>query len=130
VTDPRCGSTNGYQAHYANGTKPCTPCREAKAAYRQKYAIRRYQARRPLTVDATGTRRRLHALMVLGWPTSAIGAELGVSEDAVKLWTWNGRVRLETAAKVAALYDRWWDRPGPSKRTAAYAARKGWLVPM
>jgi len=81
-------------------------------------------------VDATGTRRRLQALQAAGYSLSALGAALGVSEQAVSLWLRRDVVEAATAAKVSALFGCWQLRPGPSARAAGYARRKGWAPPL
>lgn len=130
AADPRCGSTAGYQAHYANNTPLCVPCRTAQADWMRHYRTRLYLNGGPLTVDATGTRRRLRALACNGWTNDLLAARLGVSGSAVRAWTYNERVRRSTVARVAALYDQLWDQPGASSRTAARAARAGWAPPL
>jgi hypothetical protein len=130
VTDPRCGTPAGHNAHRRLHERACQPCRDAQAAWQRHYRTRLYVARGSLLIDPTGTRRRLHALMRIGWSADLIGAEFDITGDAVKQWMINRRVRRETAAKVAALYDRWWDAPGPSVKTAARAKANGWPPPM
>ena len=60
------GTTGGYRAHYATGDLPaCEPCRTAQSKGKQVYARRRYFNRGVLTIDGTGTNRRLQALAAL-----------------------------------------------------------------
>ena len=128
--DPRCGSTAGYQAHYDNGTTTCQACRTAQAAWQDDYRRKVYLIGGPLKVDATGTRRRIHALMRLGWPADRLGAHLAVSGAAVREWTYTSKVRRSTAARVAELYDRLCWTPGPSTKTRARAVAAGWPPPL
>jgi transcriptional regulator with XRE-family HTH domain len=82
--------------------------------------------------DATGTRRRLRALAALGWPANHLAHQLGMNPVPVRTLMRGDRQRVTaaTARKVAALYDRLWNTPGPSETTSARAARTGWPVPL
>ena len=61
---------------------------------------------RPAYVDATGTRRRLQALAVLGWRWQDIAARRGVTWQSVQIVALGGRnVHRTTAAEVAAVID-------------------------
>lgn len=90
-------------------------------------------------VDGTGTRRRLQALIALGWPQSWL-ADL-LDRDATNLGRAlrSGQVTARTAEDVAALYDRLWDTRPPTDTprqrravtdTLRRAARHGWLTPL
>lgn len=88
-------------------------------------------------IDATGTRRRLQALVAVGWSRVAIGERIGA--DVNRLTT--GRYTRVTAAKARAvcrLYDELWDqRPAETtkgERISASKARhhaqaRGWAPP-
>lgn len=83
-------------------------------------------------IDATGTRRRLQALAVNGWPHRLIADQLDADHKGT-LTVQNGTtrtIRRHTAQAVADLYDRLWDQPGPSKRSRTCALRNGWLPPL
>lgn len=41
MTDPRCGTEKGVQAHYAAGTPPCDACRAARATAEQARRVAR-----------------------------------------------------------------------------------------
>ncbi|MFI8531760.1 hypothetical protein ACIGMX_16160 [Streptomyces aquilus] len=58
--------------------------------------------------DATGTVRRLQALVAAGWPVLYIAAELGMFPTAVSRLMRKRVVTLCTARRVAAVYDRLW----------------------
>lgn len=62
-------------------------------------------------VDATGTRRRLQALMVIGWPLSWLSARVGKTDAAAHHWLCREQVAGTTAALVAELYDELWNTP-------------------
>lgn len=86
----------------------------------------------PRRVDATGTRRRLQALRVIGHRRYDLAAALGITADRVKHIT-NGRTKYVTqaeAATIARLYRRLSVTPGPSQQTATIARTKGWHGPL
>lgn len=83
-------------------------------------------------VPEIGTRRRLQALIALGWPQRLIAHELGIEATNLSRMV-NGRCRRVTAARateVAALYARWEMIPGPSPRARAHAAANYWAPPL
>ena len=90
-------------------------------------------SRRNGYVDATGSRRRLQALAVMGWPTLRIANMLGKLDPQTYQYIQSGRnrtVRRRTAEAITELYNQMWDQRGPSKRTSALALRKGWAPPL
>lgn len=90
--------------------------------------------------DATGTRRRLQALIALGYPAASLARRLEIDPRRVKCII-RGTTATVTSglhATVRHLYDQLWDvRPPertPAERKAAAAARalaasKGWPTP-
>jgi transcriptional regulator with XRE-family HTH domain len=85
--------------------------------------------------DATGTRRRLQALMVLGYPLPDVARQVGVSYfSLIQTAGGNGStVRTPTAEKVARVYRRLSLAPAPPTRTAELvrneAMAQGWVGP-
>ncbi|MEA5454488.1 hypothetical protein SPF06_07120 [Sinomonas sp. JGH33] len=91
-------------------------------------------------VDATGTHRRLQALVSIGYSVSRLGEMLGI--DRANMAGPIGRhpqVTAATARKAAALYERLWNVPhepeGHFERISAsrarnHAAARGWAPPM
>lgn len=79
-------------------------------------------------VDATGTWRRLQALVAIGWPRQHLAARL-YQGGARGLQFHKIRVQLSTAEKVKNLYEELQNTPGPSARARNDAIRKGWLHP-
>lgn len=122
--DPWCPSTgrHGTRAAYSLDRCRCTAARRDEMRYRKQLRMSGPRLR-----PALATHRRLRALMANGWSLRALGAELGVTKDAVKLTLHVTRVTAATEQKVAALAERLWNTPGPSARTRAFAARQGWL---
>lgn len=58
----------------------------------------------PGFIDATGTRRRIEALQVAGWPKQVIARRLGLNVHTAGRVTRQDTVRAGTAHAVAALY--------------------------
>lgn len=90
-------------------------------------------------VDATGSRRRLQALMAVGWSGSRLGRELGLDPTNFHAMIHRARVEAATARAVRHLYDRLWDRApkagsrweaGAITRAKAAARRLGWAPPV
>ena len=79
-------------------------------------------------VPATGTVRRLRALMLGGWPARILARELGYRTQSLRRLVTDGQplTPAGTATAVEALYDRLWDKPGPSAKTRQLAAQRGW----
>ena len=138
--DPRHSTVAGYNAHVKDDETPCLPCRRARANYekRRKWDAHNGKAR---IVGPTGTRRRVQALVALGWTYGRIGEPLGVTAGAVyRLATnYSPTIVRTTAERVAAVYEDMSMTLPPretrvQKRDAAYAqtvARKrGWVTPL
>lgn len=130
MTDPRCGTVAGYQAHRTRHEPACQPCKDGWADWHRAYDARVYLARGLLQIDATGTRRRIRALMWMGWSQESIGRQLGVTSPAVRGWLRGRSVLRTTAGRVAELYDRLWCVPGPNVKAHHYAAARGWPSPL
>lgn len=81
-------------------------------------------------VDATGTRRRCHALAALGWPLSEQARRLGIHPALYHRSMQSARVTAGRARAVRALFDELSMTPGPSNRTRIQAAGKGYLPPL
>lgn len=88
--------------------------------------------------DATGTHRRLQALVAAGWGMRTLSLRLG-GPQRVRRMLKRQLVFKTTAAAVKALYDELWDKQptvGDWREqmvvTAAkrYAERRGWVPPM
>jgi len=79
-------------------------------------------------VDGAGTRRRLQALMAIGWTARDLGRMLGAQSCQLQVGK-RSQVRADTARKVAALYAELENTPGPSSRTRTWARGRGYLLP-
>lgn len=90
-------------------------------------------------VDATGTVRRIRALIAIGWPIRRLAAELGIKQSNFRLHKDVERVHEATRKAVADLYERVWDAEPPCANrherrgvtmAKRYAAARGWAPPM
>lgn len=82
-------------------------------------------------VDATGSMRRIQALIAIKHPLLHIAEESGVSLSVLGVVV-NGRQRRierRTADTITAAYKRLSATPGTSTRSAHRAARMGWAPP-
>jgi hypothetical protein len=136
--DPRHGTHAGYRA----GCR-CDPCRAGSAAYRRSLYNRHYIEGHVL-IDSTGTRRRIEALVALGYTWEAIDAALaevtgksrarGHSNRRHLVFKGGGKITRDNAAEYAAVYDRLSMRlpemTCSARRARTRAARLGWLVPL
>ena len=123
--DPRHGTTKGYAA----GCREIC-CRVANARQQRLHKYARAMGR-PARTPATGTVRRLQALMTLGWPCHAIAPHLGVSSgEAVHRLLSRKFVNQSVRERVAAAYEQLSMKPGPSQETRNRALRNGWVPPL
>jgi hypothetical protein len=90
-------------------------------------------------VQAIGTRRRLRALIAIGWTPRLLAAELDRRTNSLERSMTSPSVTAHTAQHVAELYERLWHTPPPratgEQRAAADAARTfasagGWQPPL
>lgn len=90
-------------------------------------------------VDATGTRRRLQALVATGWTQAQIAARLGMLGGNFGQLLRRQQVTVATARAVSGLYDELWNQPPPesahrekiaASRARNYAAARDWPPPL
>lgn len=90
-------------------------------------------------IDATGTRRRLQALLTIGWSRAELARQAGLTPTATGRLMLADSCTIHSARKVHTLYEELWDQApptttGPQRQTAARAradARaRGWVSPM
>ncbi|NUQ95350.1 MAG: LacI family DNA-binding transcriptional regulator [Streptomyces sp.] len=89
-------------------------------------------------IDATGSRRRIQALVALGWTHRALAPHIGVHPMYVGDFTTNTLVTAVHARTVAAVYNQLWNKDplqhgvtkGGAKRSRNLAARRGWPPPL
>jgi hypothetical protein len=75
-------------------------------------------------IDATGTRRRIQALITLGWTQVFLREKIGVSKKAFQRLLTNSRITADLARRVVPLYDELWKRPPYVTEVSAVAADK------
>lgn len=89
--------------------------------------------------DATGSRRRLQALVSLGFSLHLLAGHAGRSHSSFKAILARDRIRVSTANEIKALYDQLWDKQPlpetPAEKQSVTMAKKaaqknGWLPPM
>ena len=95
---------------------------------------------RTTAVDATGTRRRLQALVAIGWSQRTLAGRLGMYPHAIgDITQGREKVAAGTAVAVRKLFAEMWTvlppETTPRERLAADRARKmaharGWVSPM
>lgn len=107
-------------------------CPAARAAHTRDEKRRRLEALEGRTrlVDATGTHRRLRALMAIGWRSRDLAPRIGWASGELDTIFRRPTVRRITAARVQSVYQQLADHPGPSQQTRRRAERAGWLAPL
>jgi hypothetical protein len=97
------------------------------------------QGTRIETVDATGSQRRLQALVTLGFSLNWLASYAGYGRSYFKAVLATDKIALTTANVVTDLYERLWNKqPLPEtraqKQSVTHAKRvakeNGWLPPM
>lgn len=92
-----------------------------------------------IKVDSTGTRRRLQALIALGWSVGQISKRSGLDRQRLDGALHGRDVIKATRDAVTALYDELWDAPPPetnqreriaASRSRRRAALNGWVPPL
>lgn len=85
-------------------------------------------------VPAVGPRRRLQALVAIGWPQRELAGRIGVhaSNLGAILASTDPTVRASTARAAERLYAELWDRPPVpvNPRVLTAARRHGWVPPL
>jgi len=117
---------------------PAERRRKKTATEQHRRRMIAYGRHQPAYQDATGTKRRVQALMAAGWPLARQAVMLGRDATTFGRILRVRRVTVKTARDVAALYDRIWDQAPPlaskwekaaSTSARKYAAAQGWPWP-
>lgn len=123
---PECGTIAAYARHVRRKETVDTDCKAGHASHMRDYraSIRNGEIR---MMPAIGVKRRVQALMAMGFTSDYIARELGVSDALVRYWYHKANnVYVATYEKVAALFDRLEFTKGPSELSAHRARSKGW----
>ncbi|WP_318201102.1 hypothetical protein [Streptomyces sp. SCL15-4] len=82
--------------------------------------------------DATGTTRRVRALAWMGYSLTYQGRRVGMTDDRISCIARGvvDVVRAGEARQIARLYRELVQAPGPSRRAATDARKKGWHGPL
>ena len=59
LTDPRCGTYNGYRAHRRRNEEACEDCKRANADYNREYRVRTGRTTHALVPILRGREREL-----------------------------------------------------------------------
>ena len=106
----------------------CPVAKERRRVYFKRQQFGRLD---PAYTDATGTRRRLQALIAIGWPIRELAQQMGwTGNPGLLLYGKRNQVHKHTAALVAEVYDRLWNVPGPSARSRRAARQAGYAPPL
>ncbi|MFF7991736.1 hypothetical protein ACFZDG_18325 [Kitasatospora xanthocidica] len=107
----------------------------ARAILRTRPALDDYAP--AAVIDATGTTRRLQALLAAGWPFAYLAVRLGRTRGNFSSLLRRARVQAHTARAVSGLYDELWLTdpatrsvdPEAGARARACAASYNWAPP-
>jgi hypothetical protein len=83
-------------------------------------------------VSSLGASRRLQALMANGWDADTLAVELHATPNQVSRWRWRASptMRHGDHERIAGLYGRIGDRPGPSETARVQARMRGYAPPI
>lgn len=115
--DHKHGETSTCYLHHGCACDPCLEARTEYQFWRRGILAAGRDDLLDRLVDGRGVRRRLQALMAIGYSARRQGHRLGVSADQVLQWMRAERVRESTHARVDALYEQLANRP-PQPETA------------
>lgn len=92
------------------------------------------------TVDSTGTRRRIQALIAIGWSQRRLAERIGMApNNFARVLHHSKQVQASTARAVRDLYEELWSAPPPLRnrqdqiavaRARSYASARGWVPPL
>lgn len=117
----------------------CATCRAANAAWQRNQRRMIAYGRWEGLHDATGTQRRIQALMWNGWSMGLLSARAGCTRQTLRrLLLGRTRVAPSTAARIRVLYAGLWDQAPPARNrlekravtdARRYARERGWVPP-
>jgi len=83
-----------------------------------------------VVVDATGSSRRIAALMRIGWSQRAIAREAGLSQARIWDALHRDAIAAATAERIRQTFDRLHMTPGTNARSVKFATRQGYPPPL
>jgi hypothetical protein len=130
--DPRHGTVAGHVAHQREGGDYCQACVTAKAMY-DKRRVWDAANGRAYTVPSVGARRRIQALLAVGWSRPQVAREAGwETSGALRYVMRSDTMTRATHDRIAETYERLCMRPPPNEMVARRVktwARKGGYAP-
>lgn len=108
----------------------CDACRLAMRRYDKRRALRLLHG--PIKVPALGAQRRIRALQALGWPLTAVAAELKCQPGALSALLYRERATMtaDLHRRIDNIYRRLCMTLGPSVRVRTRALRDGYAPPL
>lgn len=128
----RHGTLTGY---HLDGCR-CDRCTAASTRYEKRRHLDALEGRRR-TVDTIGSRRRMQALAVAGFPIRVVAEQLGAEINALHRTVNGKRVAVRKAQDIAQVYrrlrhtdpTRFGVDPRQAARVSRMARGKGWVGP-
>lgn len=123
-------STVGVLLYGRGGDDPRPPRKQISRGLAEKLLAVRPD---PALLPSVGVRRRLQALIAIGWNRAELCRRLDIQRSNFDNFLDSDQSSRATTAKVGALFSELWDRRPPEDRWArasrAYAASRGWAPP-
>lgn len=130
-------TNHGTRAGYTDGCRQQC-CRAAESRYQAQRLLDAMNGR-PRTIDATGTHRRIEALLALGWGYKAMADRLGYTREAIRQVHLHHTVYAATAKAIDGVFrDLCMTPPQPTTaheramvdRVRRTAERHGYVPPL
>ncbi|AYN57459.1 helix-turn-helix DNA binding protein [Arthrobacter phage Constance] len=90
-------------------------------------------------IDSTGARRRIQALVAIGWSQSRLAKQLGMDQGNMSIFMAGEQCTVKRALAVRDVYNRNWNQPQEghdwrsriaANRARNYAKARGWVPPL
>ncbi|QTV79452.1 helix-turn-helix domain-containing protein [Microbacterium sp. NIBRBAC000506063] len=143
--DYRCPAEHRHGDTLTCATAHGCTCPDCKGAHREYSFYRRHMLAAGRAhvfdslIDATAARRRVQALMCLGWSQSEISRRTGIRQARLSAVLYQPTIKTSTHQRIARAYDDLCLSTPPADtkgqrmsvhRTQALAARRGWVPPL